>query len=319
MKLNKEILFALTFVCFFSIGNSQTINSPISIASTKSDEKEATPAKDSMIIQPVHHASGAPPVLDVFTNLPADWAEWAKREFRAERIPIYLGVGAATVAMVVYDEPAIQPFKKEYKKPGIIHTWFDISEFTGEGWFQFGIAGAFAAHGFLTDDSKSLSTAVQTTEVIFACGGVVQLLKHLTGRESPCLESEPRGRWRLFPNPIAYQKRVPMYDAFPSGHVATATATLTVIMENYPDEHWIPYVGIPLITSLAVAMMGQEIHWISDYPLAVVLGYSFGKVVADLHKGHVSQDTSENSKLIPEAEITFLQGFTPGLSLTWRF
>jgi membrane-associated phospholipid phosphatase len=118
------------------------------------------------------------------------------------------------------------------------------------------------------------------TEVILAAGTVVQILKHSTGRESPFVATKPTGRWDFFPNQIEYHKKIPHYDAYPSGHVCTALATLTVIMENYPEATWLPYVGYPAVTWLAISMVGQGIHWVSDYPVSVAIGFGFGQIVS---------------------------------------
>jgi membrane-associated phospholipid phosphatase len=125
-----------------------------------------------------------------------------------------------------------------------------------------------------------LRTGSQITEAVLASGAVVQVLKHITGRQSPFVSTMPRGRWDFFPNQINYHKHVPSYDAYPSGHVTTALATVVVIAENYPNIKWISPVGYTLTGLLAISMVNTGIHWYSDYPLAVVLGYTFGMIAA---------------------------------------
>ncbi|MDD8019201.1 MAG: phosphatase PAP2 family protein [Bacteroidota bacterium] len=252
---------------------------------------------------------------DPFNNMPRTWAGWYQREFRTERIPFYAGIGVLTTLLVIYDHEMYIPARKLYEQNYSFRKFSDYSEFMGQGWFQFGIAGAFAIHGFVADNNKSLQTASQTVEVILTCGAVIQLLKHVTGRETPILATSWSGKWVLFPNQIDYIKHVPKYDAFPTGHLATATATLTVIMDNYPEATWIPYIGYPAIACIGVAMVGQGIHWVSDYPLGIAIGYSFAKVINSRH----SQERSSirQSLLHPNASLTLLQGFTPGISLEW--
>src|SRR5664279_4126820 len=48
-----------------------------------------------------------------------------------------------------------------------------------------GLAAAFAAYGFIAGDNRALRTGSQIVETILASGTVVQVLKHITGRESP--------------------------------------------------------------------------------------------------------------------------------------
>jgi len=103
-----------------------------------------------------------------------------------------------------------------------------------------------------------------------------QTLKHITGHETPDHASKPGGRWDFFPNQRAYFDCVPCYDAFPSGHLAVGSMTLTVIAKNYPDNPWIVPVGSTLLSMLSFQMMNNGVHWASDYPLAIALGYTFG-------------------------------------------
>ncbi len=252
---------------------------------------------------------------DPFTNMPGTWAGWYQREFRAERLPLYAGITALTTLLVIYDHEMYVPARKLYEQNYTFRKLSDRAEFMGQGWFQFGIAGAFAIHGFAADNNKSLQTASQTVEVILTCGAVIQLLKHLTGRETPILATSWSGKWRLFPNQIDYVKHVPKYDAFPTGHLATATATLTVIMDNYPEATWIPYVGYSAIGCIGIAMLGQGIHWMSDYPLGIAIGYSFAKVINERQKQE--HFGSSNSVFHPDAHLTLLHGYTPGISLEW--
>ncbi len=163
-------------------------------------------------------------------------------------------------------------------------------------------------------DSRAIRTASETAEVILACGAVVQILKHITGRESPFEATTWTGKWNLFPNQIEYHKHVPRYDAFPSGHVATALATLTVIQENYPRQQWITYVGYPIIGCVATGLMARGIHWVSDFPLAIALGYSFGEIVV---RGHTEENNKLTSKIMPTIRPTLTTFQTPALQLSW--
>ena len=145
-----------------------------------------------------------PELWNPITSLPSTWSAWSKETFRKENIPLYAGVAVATTAFVIVDYETWTPLHKLYKNNSTARTVFDFFEFTGDGKFQFGIAGAFALHGWATDNNKSLHVAGQTVEAILACGAVVQLLKHLTGRQGPIVSTTPTGVWKLFPNQIEY-------------------------------------------------------------------------------------------------------------------
>ncbi len=189
-------------------------------------------------------------------------------------------VTVSTAAMIVYDNQMWVPFKKLYEKYPTINTLANRFVDMGDGKFQFGVAGAFAGYGLIASDKRALRTASQVCEVILAAGAVVQFLKHTTGRESPIVSTTPTGRWQFFPNQITYANNVPHFDAFPSGHLTTALATLTVIARNYPEQSWIAPVGYVACTGIALGLVSTSIHWWSDYPLAIALGYGFGSLLS---------------------------------------
>ncbi len=256
----------------------------------------------------VHPFQTSAPVLrwyDMFVNIPHDWVRWSGATFTTENIPLVLGLTASTVGLVAIDDAAWTASDRWYKTSRIVEKSSDICEMIGDGRTQFGLAAAFGAYGFVARDTRALRTASQTVEVILACGTVVQVLKHMTGRESPFVSTAPGGKWQLLPNQIEYAKHVPRYDAYPSGHVATALATVTVVAENYSEVGWIRPVGYTLVGMLAVAMGNTGIHWYSDYPLGLALGYSFGMVVAHPH---------DKSPAEPGDQVTSKLSFAPVLN-----
>jgi membrane-associated phospholipid phosphatase len=253
---------------------------------------------------------------DPINNMPGTWAGWYNREFTVNKIPLYTSIAIATAGLIATDHDSYIAVKKIYDKNYSFRKFSEYSEFMGQGWFQFGIAGVFAIHGLAADNDKSLQTASQTVEVILTCGAVIQTLKHITGRETPILATSPTGIWRFFPNQLDYIKHVPKYDAFPTGHLATATATLTVIMDNYPDQKWIPYIGYPAIGCIGLAMVGQGIHWWSDYPLGIAIGYSFAKVITGRNLKQL--DNASSPVLQPEIGLAVLETSTPGIKFIWH-
>ncbi len=216
----------------------------------------------------------------MFSNLPGDWAQFSRSTFRAEHIPLMLGIAGMTGALIAIDEQTWRNSHRWYDSSHFVHQASDFFEYMGDGRPQFGLAGGFALYGFVFRDHRALVTSSELVEAILSCGAVVQLIKHVTGRQSPYVSTMPRGEWNIFPNQIDYHKHVPSYDAFPSGHIATALTTLTVIAENYPEWKWVRPIGYPIIALIGVRMANTGIHWYSDYPLGLALGYSFGMLVS---------------------------------------
>ena len=216
----------------------------------------------------------------MISNIPGDLVRYSQSTFRTSEIPAFIGMTGITVALVMTDDETWRMSDRWYKSSPVVKSWSDIFEYMGDGRPQFGLAGAFALYGFVAGDHRALRTASQAVEAILACGTVVQVLKHMTGRQSPFLSTRPGGVWVLFPNQIEYSKHVAKFDAYPSGHIATAMTTVTVVAENYPECTWMKPVGYTICALIGISMGNTGIHWYSDYPLGLALGYSFGMLAA---------------------------------------
>jgi hypothetical protein len=156
--------------------------------------------------------------------------------------------------------------------------------YIGNGGTTMLLSGAFLAMGSISRDYRALNTSSELMEVLLSMGLITQAIKHITGRQSPFKAAETGnsgGQWRPFPGFKEYQTNTSNYDAMPSGHLATFMATITVIATNYPELKWIKPVGYTLMGIMAFEMMSSQVHWISDYPLAILIGYAVGKVAAN--------------------------------------
>ncbi len=230
-----------------------------------------------------------PGIFDLITNLPTDWRDWAVDNFQLKYWPQFTLITVSTAALIIYDNQLWKPFEKAYNTNMTFQNTANYFVDVGDGRFQFGLAVAFGGYGFIAGDQRAIRTASQVCEVILASGGVVQLLKHITGRESPIdITYNPTGRWDWFPNQIDYLNHTSHYDAFPSGHLATALATLTVIANNYPEQKWINPVGYVVCAGLSAGLVAQSVHWWSDFPLAIALGVGFGNLISPNPNGDVS-------------------------------
>jgi len=235
----------------------------------------------------------AKPVPDIGT--------WTRRTFRRENALPVLGVAALTVVLFRVDQPLVDAVQDGGDKVGVpprqdkTRTVFSIGRaqfrvpsdlgsaiyFFGDGWTHLSIGGVVLGWGLLHADNRAVQTGSQVFEAVLSSGAVTQVLKHLTGHESPSRATRPGGDWHFLPDMRDYFKDVPSYDAFPSGHLATATATYTVLVENYPEKPWIRPVGLSMLTLLGLQMMNNGVHWAGDYPVAVALGYGLGRIAVE--------------------------------------
>ncbi len=167
--------------------------------------------------------------------------------------------------------------------------------YIGDGITEILVDGTFYLYGLINNDPRALQTAAQLAEGMISMGCWVQILKHLTGHESPEYATVPGGRWRFFPNPVDYHKHVPKYDAYPSGHLATAMMTTTVISMNYPEYKFIKPLCFTLMALCGYQMLNNGVHWMGDYPLALAMGYTVGRIAFE--RGHYKINTNNSSSL----------------------
>jgi membrane-associated phospholipid phosphatase len=237
----------------------------------------------------------------MFTNIPGDWASTGEAAFSSDGLPVMGGIALATGVLLIGDHPAYSFTHGLFTRSADFRYGSNLVLRAGDGKTTLGISAAFALYGFLGDDPRALRTASGTVEALLASGIAVQILKRISGRESPIVATRTNGTWRPFPAFKAYNRDQPRYYAFPSGHLTTAMATLTVIAENYPEAHWIRPVGYSIVGLTGVSLVSKGWHWYSDFPLAIALGYTFGRIAAH------HDDDARGPDEIPGSQSTSLR------------
>ena len=235
------------------------------------------------------------------TRCPGDFVDFGKNTFQVRNMPYFMLVGGSTAYLLSQDpyivdqahalgsrwgiEPADNqkavvsvPLPSSQFEIGVPYNKGSAFYFIGDGWTHLVLSAGFFTYGMARDNNRALQTSTEILEGILTSGTVVQGLKHLTGRQDPYMATEPGGKWQWFPNQTQYAQHVPAYDAYPSGHLTAATAVFTIVKQNYPEERWIAPAGYTLLGVLSFQMLNNGVHWASDYPLAIALGYGFGKV-----------------------------------------
>lgn len=244
-----------------------------------------------------------PKPLIFFQHAGQNFYQVPKAYFKKKYILPALVITASTLALIQYDDPLIDAAQQFGRYIGLngdnntkdispikgipLYVPTDLSAglyYIGDGITELAINTGFYLYGSIRNDARALTTASQLSEGLAAVGITIQILKHLSGRESPFVSSASGGRWIWFPNPVKYSQAVPHYDAFPSGHLAIAMMTTTVIAKNYPEKKWIRPLGYGLMALCGYQMMNNGVHWASDYPLALAIGYCFAQV--SVARGH---------------------------------
>jgi len=212
-------------------------------------------------------------------------------------IPL-LGMTAITLDLLAVDRGTYRVSDEVYNASRPVHDATDFFISIGDGRSQFILAGGFAAHGLLFSDDRSLRTAQQSVEAVLATGILVQVLKRIAGRESPEVATTATGKWTPFPNLKDYHRRQSSFYAFPSGHIATTMAAVTVVSENYPEVSWIRPVGYTLVGLVGMSLVNRGYHWYSDLPLGIAIGYTFGMIASHPETDDVSAASNSPSLVI---------------------
>jgi len=252
---------------------------------------------DTFLYKPV-------PFFNMAKNIPVDLWQISKAPFSKKGWPWLAAVTISSAALITYDQKVTDWIKQTSHLFGASsNTSYDVLIKVGNtkvlqlpgnattAFYQLGqggtsllVAGGMWVYGKLDHDYRALSTAEDLTETFITMGIVTQVIKRITGRESPFESTAPGGRWRLFPSFSNFQKDTPAYDAFPSGHLATLMATITVLSENYPGKKWIKPVGYSLMGICMWTMANIDVHWVGDYPLALAVGYLSGEITSMRHQ-----------------------------------
>lgn len=259
-----------------------------------------------------------PKAYSFIVNTPLNIVDWLKDSFQAKNALTIAGLAAVTGGLVAVDQDIFNGAKDVGHNLNISgsngkmgRAWSgspiqyptDIGTalyYIGDGMIPISIATGMLGYGLASSDVRSLQTSSQLAEGILSVAIVVQTIKRTTGRESPDKRTQSGGAWRPFPSFKEYGKDIPKYDAFPSGHLATTMMTITVLADNYPEYTLIKPIGYGLMTLLGFQMMNNGVHWASDYPIAIAIGYGLGKVAVShgrkvVSTGNIPEKSSKRS------------------------
>lgn len=240
-----------------------------------------------------------PKFFDMFRYVPKDVYEFGKYTVQKENLAWTGMAVGGTLALLPFDQKLLNN-AQELGEPlgladdvsyirvlGLEFLPRDINGtiyYLGNGLTPILLSGGFYIAGRVNNDYRAFNVSSELMEVLISSGISTQIIKRIVGRQSPIAAIESGnsgGHWTPFPSFKAYQTNTPNYDAMPSGHMTTYIAALTVITTNYPDVKWLKPVGYSIAGIMAFQMMSTRVHWASDYPFAILMGYVIGKNAAN--------------------------------------
>ena len=254
---------------------------------------------------------GKPNMLRNISHVPSNMLQIARSPFQKKNWIGLSVVAATTTLLILKDQDIIKWVRQSSNGIGLrpetnFKVAFKVGDTKilkipqninttlyqlGEGGTSMMLAGGLWIYGKINKDWRAINTANDLAETFVTMGLTTQIIKRVTGRESPFMATANGGQWTAFPVFASYQQNTSAYDAFPSGHLATLMATVTVLSANYPEKKWIKPVGYTLMFLSGWAMMNTEVHWAGDYPLAIAVGYLSGKITTWRHKAKNKQFT----------------------------
>ena len=261
-----------------------------------------------------------PKSFSFITNLPKDAGSIGSAIIKKESIKPLLAIAVSTAALLFVDQDITDGFGKfcarngvyageenvnllKFKTGGKEVALFRLPSNINTAFYQLGqgfpslaIGAGLYIYGKTHHDYRALSTASQLAESFILMGVGTQLVKRMTGRESPSDASRRGGAWRFFPSFSNFQQNTPKYDAFPSGHLATLMSSVTIFAENYPEKRWIKPLGYSLSGLVCLSMINNKVHWASDYPLAIGMGYLCARQVVKRNRRVISSTGSTKKK-----------------------
>jgi hypothetical protein len=272
-----------------------------------------------------------PKGFDFFTKIPENLKNSWSKSFNTKPATLWTwgAIISSSVIFYIYDEKIIKHAQILGRKLGLgnndhTKTLVKIDDiaifrgptdvgsvmyFIGDGWTQGITAASFAIYGSINDDNRAMQTGTQIMNSLLSGSIPTQLIKRATGREDPYRTTEYRGKWKFFSG--RYDDDVSAHDAVPSGHLMAVTSTLTVIDTNYPEyRHIIRPLGITLMTLVGYQMMNLGVHWISDYPLGMAIGYVTALSATEMGKKVTGTSTNKEPEITNPDDWKFIPLFT---------
>jgi membrane-associated phospholipid phosphatase len=240
---------------------------------------------------------------------------------------IYTGVLAGITTALIFADEDIDEWARIQKQK---HQWINksspvITDFGSNYGLYVVIANGLISA--VLSNEKGVQTSLLATQAFITSGIWAQILKQLTGRERPeasyIYSHTEGGQWHSifsrYSMASPFEKPRMLYDAFPSGHTATAFSIATVFALQYSNIKAIPIICYSAASAVGISRLTEHEHWASDVFAGAVIGYLSGRqVVNNFKRTHPESPELYNTKPKKYREISFIQnGNEIGMSIVW--
>jgi hypothetical protein len=227
---------------------------------------------------------------------------------------LWLGAGAIiTAGLLATDQSSYEYIHKGTERTKVFrNTSPEITEFGA----NYGLLslGAFAGYSIFFNDKKAQETSFLALEAFLTSSVWVVGIKWLTSRQRPSAQEDsqsgPGGKWS---GPVAYfrsnpKKSVTNFDAFPSGHTATAFSIATVIAKQYDQNLIVPVLSYAAASIVGITRIGESTHWASDVFVGAILGYLSATQIVHNNPSQYTRDHRVRNKFLSKVKTSFTLG-----------
>ena len=305
-----KILFTYFFILFTLVAFSQT---------------DTAELQYHQVSEGLLYGYKKPKLFEGITNIPKNYLDLGKG-FKSKDNLMWIGITIASTGLLISSDQDLIGHAENIssnvnlsrrhsylKVMGVIEIPTNISAtfyHFGHGSISLLFAGGLLTAGLLKKDYRAIHTSVEIGESLLTLGVMTQGLKRVFGRQSPQMATVDGGECNFFPNQRDYMKNTAYYDAVPSGHMATIIAAVTVVAKNYPEVKWVKPVGYTMAALMGFEMMNSGVHWASDYPLGILIGYSVATVSVNrrITKVQTEATSYHQHKIHPQFFVSSLYG-----------
>jgi len=226
------------------------------------------------------------------------------------------GTVVGITATLIFADEDIDEWARTLKEK---HNWINktspvVTQFGGNAGVYTLIATGLISAAFKNE--KGVQTSLLATQAVITSGITGYIIKRITGRERPkaayIYSQQDGGKWNgpfgRYTQILPYKRSDFAFDAFPSGHTATAFSIATVFATQYNDIKGFPFFCYTAATAVGISRLTEHEHWASDVFFGAVLGYLSGKqVVRHFNKLHQNTSADIEAKSKIKTELTFFQ------------